>query len=174
MTELKDEAGRPAGTVLTAVAASSLAAVAVLVLVGALVLVFGQRSGTGLESAADSGLTPGAAAADGAGGDGTGSDGSAGSSVVPADAKVVVLNATSRRGLAARFQQSLRAKGWNVVAVGNFRGNIPATTVYYPEEQQAAAEALDRQFGEVNRVRPAFAGISRTRLTVILAGDFVP
>jgi LytR cell envelope-related transcriptional attenuator len=172
MTELKDEAGRPVGTVLTAIATSALAAVSVLLLVGVLVLVFGQRSG-GLPTdvVADPGLTPRAAgqeatpATDAA---------SAGSVAVPADSKVVVLNATSRKGLAGRFQQALAAKGWNVVAIGNFRGNVPATTVYYPEGQRAAAEALEAQFAEVNRIRPAFSGISQTRLTVILTGDGGP
>jgi hypothetical protein len=173
MTELKDEAGRPVGTVLTAIATSALAAVSVLLLVGVLVLVFGQRSG-GLpptDVVADPGLTPRAAGQEAT----PSTDGAAAATVaVPADSKVVVLNATSRKGLAGRFQQALAAKGWNVVAIGNFRGNVPATTVYFPEGQRAAAEALEAQFAEVNRIRPAFSGISQTRLTVILTCDGGP
>jgi hypothetical protein len=199
MTELRDENGRPVGTALTAVAASGLAAVAVLALVGVLILAFGHRAsrvGSG-ETVADPGTAakpPGAPAAgsspDGAAtraSEGTASESAAdgaaavpptgpptGPPTAPAGTRVVVLNATDRQGLAARFQRALEAKGWTVVATGNFRGNIPATTVYYPQGQRAAAEALDAQFAEVNRVRPAFSGISQARLTVILTGDFPP
>jgi hypothetical protein len=162
------EGSRPAATALTAAAASALAALAVLALVGVLVLVFGQRAAPGSlaganQFPADPGLSPRAATP----------DSPDGAKAVPADTKVVVLNSTSRSGLAARFQKALRAKGWNVVSVGNFSGNIAATTVYYPPGQQGAAEALDAQFAEVDRVRPAFSGISQTRLTVILTRDFL-
>jgi LytR cell envelope-related transcriptional attenuator len=173
---------RPAATVLTAAAASALAALAVLALVGVLVLVFGQRAGPGslastrvTQLPADPGLSPRPATpSSGSGSTGsgmTGSGTSAPETTVPAGVKVVVLNATSRRGLAARFQRLLRARGWAAVSVGNFSGGIPVTTVYYPPGQQAAAEALAAQFDDVERVRPAFSGISQTRLTVILTRD---
>ncbi len=48
------------------------------------------------------------------------------------DVEVVVLNQTSRGGLAGSVAEELRDKGWTVPAVGNFRGIVPATTVYYP------------------------------------------
>jgi len=170
-----DEPEGPAATVLTAAAASALAALAVLALVGVLVLVFGQRAGSGgpasaqvTQRPADPSRSPRPATP------GSPSSARVSETAPPAGTKVVVLNATSRRGLASRFQQSLQAKGWTVVSVGNFRGNIPANTVYYPQGQRGAAEALDAQFAEVDRIRPAFSGISQTRLTVILARDLVP
>ena len=49
-----------------------------------------------------------------------------------ARSQVVVLNQTSRSGLAGSVADQLRGKGWTVPAVGNFRGIVPATTVYYP------------------------------------------
>lgn len=85
---------------------------------------------------------------------------------------VVVLNQTPIRGAAATFREVLRAGGWQVPAIGDFRGNVPATTVYYPPGLEAAARALMAQFAPVGRIRPAFAGISTTRLTVILGKDF--
>ncbi len=177
-----DDQERLTGRVLTALAASALAVLAVLALVGVLVLVFGQRSGSGTETSArvtetpaDPGLTPRPATPSPGSQTPRSTTGPAatGTAAVPtpSDNKVVVLNSTSRQGLAARFQQTLEAKGWDVVAVGNFRGSIPTTTVYYPLGQQAAAEALEAQFTEVDRVRPAFSGISQTRLTVILARE---
>ena len=48
------------------------------------------------------------------------------------EVEVVVLNQTSRSGLAGSVADQLRGKGWTVPAVGNFRGIVPATTVYYP------------------------------------------
>jgi hypothetical protein len=185
MTDRNGNPGRPAGTVLTALATSALAALAVVALVGVLLLVFGQRPGSGIgasgqatETAADPGLTPSPATPSPSL---PTSDKTGGAEVtrtvgarVPGDSKVVVLNATSRSGLAGQFQRALEAKGWDVVAVGNFRGNVPATTVYYPSGQRGAAEALEAQFDEVTRVRQAFSGISQTRLTVILTSDLPP
>ncbi len=50
---------------------------------------------------------------------------------VSRDTPVVVLNQTTITGLAAQVARSLEADGWQVVGVGNWRGNVPETTVYY-------------------------------------------
>jgi hypothetical protein len=170
-----DNDERTSGAVLTALASSGLAVVAVLVLVGVLFLVFGDRADIAGVTAkpdgpADPGLIP--RPADSGSASPTASAPGNGTTPTPSDVAVVVLNATDRKGLAARFADQLKAAGWKVAAVGNFRGNVPATTVYYPSGEQEAAQALDAQFAGVDRVRPAFSGISQTRLTVILTSEF--
>jgi hypothetical protein len=85
---------------------------------------------------------------------------------------VVVFNETVHRGLAARFAAQLQSEGWSVDGIGTWRGNVPATTVYYPPGLEPRARALMAEHDEVGRIRPAFPGISRTAITVILAKDF--
>jgi hypothetical protein len=87
-------------------------------------------------------------------------------------APVIVLNQTAVSGLAARVRDQLEAGGWTVTGIDSFRGNVPATTVYYPPGLKAAAQALMAQFPAIGRIRPAFSGISSTQLTVILGKDF--
>jgi hypothetical protein len=88
------------------------------------------------------------------------------------DTEVVVLNQTFRGGLAGRVGETLRAQGWSVVDVGNFRGNVPSTTVYYPPGEEAAAELLAADLPGPDRTRPAFSNISQTRLTVIVTDEY--
>lgn len=87
---------------------------------------------------------------------------------VPVD----VLNQTRRTGLAAQVAADLRTAGWPVGAVGNFRGTVAVTTVYYPPGVKAAAEAAARVLPGPDRVRERFGSLSTTRLTVVLAADF--
>jgi hypothetical protein len=181
---------------MTAVASSALAAVAVLALVGVLILAFG-RSGTPTEQdararerAAEPRLTavpepaavvtrpeptseptsgptgpsptptPSIPTATTVGGPG------------PGGIEVVVLNETKRVGLAAVFRDLLVQGGWTVKRIGDFRGNVPLTTVYYPPGFKAEAEALAARFTQVDRIRPAFPGAPKKRLTVILCKDY--
>jgi hypothetical protein len=88
------------------------------------------------------------------------------------DLEVVVLNATSRKGLAGTVAQTLRDKGWTVALVSNFSGNVPATTVYYPPGAQADAEAAAAGLPTEPRVRPRFGNLSTTRLTVVVADSY--
>ncbi|HEU4674429.1 MAG TPA: LytR C-terminal domain-containing protein [Motilibacteraceae bacterium] len=81
---------------------------------------------------------------------------------------VVVLNQTRISGLAGQVAQTLRGAGWTVSGTGNFSGNVPATTVYYPEGMQAAAEALAADVPGPDRVRPRFGNLSKDKLTVIV------
>jgi hypothetical protein len=85
-------------------------------------------------------------------------------------APLVVLNETRQTGLAAEVAQRLRAKGWTVTGVGNWRGSVPATTVYYPAGMLAAARALAYDLG-VDRIRPRVPGMLGNRLTVVLHDD---
>ena len=92
----------------------------------------------------------------------------------PADfaVQVVVLNQTSRAGLAGEVATRLRGQGWNVPAVGNFRGVVPATTVYYPAGQEAAAQAAAESLPSAPRIRPRFGNLSTTRLTVVVTDTY--
>jgi hypothetical protein len=84
----------------------------------------------------------------------------------------VVLNQTGRGGLAGRVADALRGDGWTVATTGNFRGAVPATTVYYPAGEEEAAALLAADLPGPDRTRPRFGNLSRSRLTVVLADDF--
>lgn len=88
---------------------------------------------------------------------------------VDRDIRVSVLNNTRTSGLASTVAAKVRAAGWTVAGVGNWRGAIPETTVYYPPgfEKQAQTLARDLDFG---RVRPLISPMRSDRLTLILAG----
>jgi hypothetical protein len=86
--------------------------------------------------------------------------------------EVVVLNQTSRAGLAGVVADRLRAKGWNVSVVGNFHGVVPATTVYYPPGQEEAARVAADDLPVAPRTLPRFSNLSTTRLTVVVTDSY--
>jgi hypothetical protein len=86
--------------------------------------------------------------------------------------EVVVLNQTSRPGLAASVAAHLRAAGWEVPAVGNFRGTVPATTVYYPTGGETLALAVARDLKATPRTLPRFGNLSTTRFTVVVTDSY--
>ena len=83
------------------------------------------------------------------------------------EAYVEVYNNSSISGLAAQTASELQDAGWNVVGTDNWYGDIPATTVYYPERLHDQARLLARDLG-VDRVLPAVTPMRFDRLTVIL------
>lgn len=85
---------------------------------------------------------------------------------------VVVLNQTARRGLAATVADRLRSRGWSVAGVGNFRGTVPGTTVYYPAGRAAAAEAVAESLPTEPRTRPRFGNLRADRLTVVVTDNY--
>jgi cytoskeletal protein RodZ len=85
---------------------------------------------------------------------------------------VVVLNQTSRAGLAAAVAGRLRARGFTVVGTGNFHGVVPATTVYYPPGDAAAALQVARALPTSPRTGPRFSNLSTTRLTVVVTDNY--
>jgi len=101
---------------------------------------------------------------------GLGSESPAAAVVLPA---LDVLNDSRISGLAARASAQFKAAGWKVATVGNFKGadDVPATTIFYPDGQQAAAQRLGAAFG-VTRLLVAPSGMSSTNLTVVLARDW--
>jgi hypothetical protein len=88
------------------------------------------------------------------------------------DVEVVVLNETRRRGLAGTVAEVLRGKGWTVPTVGNFRGTVAATTVYYPAGAEAAAQAAAETLPTTPRIRPRFGNLSTSRLTVVVTDSY--
>jgi hypothetical protein len=82
---------------------------------------------------------------------------------------VGIFNNTRTAGLADRVAAKARAAGWSVAGVGNWRGSIPETTVYYPPGFAKQAQTLARDL-DFSRVRPLVAPMRSDRLTVILSG----
>ncbi|HET7327428.1 MAG TPA: LytR C-terminal domain-containing protein [Nocardioidaceae bacterium] len=83
---------------------------------------------------------------------------------------VEVYNMTSVSGLAGSTAAQLQDAGWQVVGIDNWRGNIPASTVYYPAGFADEATQLANTLG-IGRVRGAVAPMKFDRLTVILTAD---
>lgn len=95
--------------------------------------------------------------------------------VAPAPPRVVpvtVLNNSRRSKLAARGAARFAAAGWPVAAVGNFRGRIPVTTVYYDPGLEASARAFAARFEGIVRVRPRFATLPARGVVVVLTREF--
>jgi len=74
--------------------------------------------------------------------------------------------------MAARADTTLTRGGWIVALTGNYTHALAATTVFYPDGQLAAAQALAAQFTAIAKTSPAPAGVSTTHLTLVLAQDW--
>jgi hypothetical protein len=85
---------------------------------------------------------------------------------------VTVLNNSRITGLAAQGAARFTAGGWPVAAVGNFRGRIPVTTVYYDPGLETAAHEFAGSFEGVVRVRPRFEGLPARGVVVVLTREF--
>ena len=85
---------------------------------------------------------------------------------------VTVLNNSRRTQLAARGAARFAAGGWPVAAVGNFRGRIPVTTVYYDPGLEASAREFAARFEGIVRVRPRFATLPARGVVVVLTREF--
>lgn len=155
---------------LGAVGSSAVAVVAVVALVGALVAGFGQPTGgptaavtrehTAARPAPVAAAVPAAPAPEGA---------AAPAPDVPRGTGDVVVLDQARTPAAARaLAARLKAAGWRVTGTGAWHGRVPATTVYHPTGQEAAAKRLAAAFPEVRRIKPTFPGISQARLVVIV------
>jgi hypothetical protein len=85
---------------------------------------------------------------------------------------VDILNGTHVSGMAARADTTLSRGGWVVALTGNYPHSISATTVFYPDGQLAAAQALAAQFTAIGKMAPAADGVSTSHLTLVLAQDW--
>ncbi|WTW96653.1 LytR C-terminal domain-containing protein [Streptomycetaceae bacterium NBC_01309] len=154
---------------LGAVGASAVAVVAVAALVGGLVAGFGHSTGGSPVAAPEPTVphaTPAAAAAPAA-------PPPVGAAPPPPDAArglgdVVVLDQARTPATARTLTAKLKSAGWRVTGTGAWHGRVPATTVYHPAGQEAAAKRLAAAFPEVRRIKPTFPGISQARLVVIV------
>ena len=84
---------------------------------------------------------------------------------------MTVLNNSTIRGLADRAAAGVQARGWQVAQVGNFAGRLEVTTVYYAPgdaAEQAAAQELAREFPQVTKVLPRYAGLPPTPAGIVL------
>jgi hypothetical protein len=82
--------------------------------------------------------------------------------------KVDVLNQSGSGGTAAKTATRVRALGWTVGRVSDFRGNVSATTVYYPTGEAKAAHELAVALPGKPRVLPRFSTLADKRLTIII------
>jgi cytoskeletal protein RodZ len=85
------------------------------------------------------------------------------------DIDVTVLNATRTTGLARQVSARVRAAGWTVASVGNWRTGASQTAVHFPRGRKAEARLLAKDLG-IDAVLPSTNGMRSDRLTVILLG----
>lgn len=90
----------------------------------------------------------------------------------PAVVPITVLNNSNRTGLADRAAARFERGGWPVRLTGNFRGQIPVTTVYYDAGSETAARAFARDFDGIARVRPRFQTLPARGVVVVLTREF--
>jgi hypothetical protein len=84
----------------------------------------------------------------------------------------VVLNGTRRTGLGAKVAKRLRALGWNVTSVANWRRTtIGETTVFVDGEPAAAATMLD-DLPVGDTVTSPLSGMPGNRLVVVVGADY--
>ena len=80
---------------------------------------------------------------------------------------VNVFNGTPTAGLARQVSGVLASRGWEISQIGNWTGEkIGATTVYFPEGFDLAADALAAETSAV--IEPAPAQLSQTTLTLVI------
>ena len=85
---------------------------------------------------------------------------------------VVVLNSTSRTGLAAKVAASLRRDGWTVVQVGNYRGGrLAVTTVFARGHADAVATMGDDLAGPSTTKQPT-GSMNPARITVVIGANY--
>ena len=82
-------------------------------------------------------------------------------------ARVVIYNTTRVANLGARTAEAAKAKGWNVVHVGNIGTAESSSVVYYSAGLQDQAKALAKDLG-IARTAPNPRGISLVGLSVLL------
>lgn len=87
------------------------------------------------------------------------------------DVYAEVYNNSNITGLAGTTTARMSGLGWQVVTTDNWYGTIPASTIYYPERLERAADLLSDDLG-IERVQPAIAPMSLDRLTVVLTADY--
>ena len=93
------------------------------------------------------------------------------STTVDRSVPVVVLNSTTRTGLAAKVAAQLRKAGWTVVSIGNYRTRLAATTVFAEGHANAVA-TIKAALPTDESVKPPAGAMNPARLTVVLGPDY--
>ncbi len=86
------------------------------------------------------------------------------------DIPIGVYNNTPTAGLARAVAGRAQAVGWQIAVTANWRGKIPANTVYYPAGYERQAELLAKDLG-FTRVLPATESMRANQLTLVLSGQ---
>jgi len=81
---------------------------------------------------------------------------------------VEVYNNTNITGLAGSVGDKASTVGWNVVGVDDWRGTVPANTVYFPPRLEAAGKQLALDLGIKRTHVAAEDSMDLDRLTVVL------
>jgi len=85
---------------------------------------------------------------------------------------VTVLNNSRRSGLGHEVAAEVRAKGWPIEKVGNYRGRLAMTTVFYAAGQLPQARELAREFPQIRRIEPRPADLPGQGLTLVVTRDW--
>jgi cytoskeletal protein RodZ len=89
---------------------------------------------------------------------------------------LIVLNNTTKSGLAETAAGRFKAGGWTVSSTGNLTNTIISTAAYYDPtvpNAQAAATALMTQFPAIKRVVARFSpGLPAGPIVVVLTSDY--
>ncbi|MDY5128728.1 LytR C-terminal domain-containing protein [Actinotignum urinale] len=87
------------------------------------------------------------------------------------DRAVLILNATSVRGVAGSVQEKLQGSGYTATSVGNYKYRRPAQSqVFYPnDEDEATAKDVAAKLGIAQVIKNAEA--SGDRIIVVVAQD---
>jgi cytoskeletal protein RodZ len=94
------------------------------------------------------------------------------SSAAPVFAPLEVLNNSRIKGLAHHVAFEVESRGWTVRAVGNLRGRVAESTLYFPPGGLAAAQHLAGEFGSIQRVLPQSAGGLESSALVLVVTRF--
>ena len=92
--------------------------------------------------------------------------------VIDRSVPVTVLNGTRRTGLAAKVAADLKAKGWTVVSIGNWRaGGVDTTTVFVDGRDDAAA-TMRRDLKAADATETPIGSMRANRITVVIMDDY--
>lgn len=92
--------------------------------------------------------------------------------VIDRSVPVTVLNGTRRTGLAARVATELKAKGWTVVSIGNWRGTGIDTTTVFVDGRDDAAVTMRRDLPAADATEQPIGAMRTNRITVVLMDDY--
>ena len=84
---------------------------------------------------------------------------------------VVVLNSTTRTGLAAKVAAQLRKDGWTVVSIGNYRTRLAATTVFAEGHADAVA-TMRGDLPPADALKVPVGAMNPARITVVVGPDY--